>query len=176
VEYSGIYDYCKFAVRFCEFQYSVNAFSLGGRLRLLRGRICLRIYRRCCSIFLDLSIECSYAFVRWVKLELCPSEYCCLDSIALFSDQFVQYMFKVVLRDLTCLIWVWLWSGSCIYFQYHSREFLFANFGWMVWEIWICKDYCQFRCQNRWFSAKSVQGRFREHLKQNLCRTPTWKM
>jgi hypothetical protein len=64
VEYSGIYDFCKFAVRFCEFQYSVNASSLGGRLRLLRGRICLRLYRRYCSMFLDLSIECSYAFVR----------------------------------------------------------------------------------------------------------------
>jgi hypothetical protein len=64
VEYSGSYDYWKFAVRFCEFQYSVNAFSLGGRLRLLRVRICLRLYRRCCSMFLDLSIEFSYAFVR----------------------------------------------------------------------------------------------------------------
>jgi hypothetical protein len=140
VDYSGSYDFCKFAVRFCEFQYSVNAFSL----RLLRGRICLRLYRRCCSMFLDLSIECSYAFVHWVELELCPSEYCCPDSIALFSDQFMQYMFKVILRDLTCLIWVWFWCVSCRYFQYLSREFLFANFGWMVWEIWICKDYCQF--------------------------------
>jgi hypothetical protein len=144
VEYSGSYDFCKFAVRFCEFQNSVNALSLGGRLRLLRGQICLWLYRRCCSMFLDLSTECSYAFVRWVELELCPSEYCCPDSSALFSDQFVQFMFKVVLRDLTCLIWVWFWSGNCRYFQYLSREFLFANFGWMVWEIWICKDCCQF--------------------------------
>jgi hypothetical protein len=64
VEYSAIYDYWKITVRFCEFQYSVNAFSLGGRLRLLKGRICLRLYRRCCSMFVDLSIECSYAFVR----------------------------------------------------------------------------------------------------------------
>jgi hypothetical protein len=64
VEYSGSYDYWKFAVRFCEFQYSVNAFSLDGRLRLLKGRICLRLYIRCFSMFLDLSIECSYAFIR----------------------------------------------------------------------------------------------------------------
>jgi hypothetical protein len=64
VEYSGSYYYWKFAVRFCEFQYSVNVFSLGGRLRLLKGRICLRLYRRCCSMFLDLPIECSYAFIR----------------------------------------------------------------------------------------------------------------
>jgi hypothetical protein len=35
VEYSGSYDYWKFTVRFCEFQYSVNAFSLGGRLNCL---------------------------------------------------------------------------------------------------------------------------------------------
>jgi hypothetical protein len=104
VEYSGCYDFCKFAVRFCEFQYSVNESSLGGRLRYLRGRICLWLYRRCCSMFLDLSIECPYAFIRCVKLELCPSEYCCPDSSALFPDQFVQFMFKVVLRDLTCLI------------------------------------------------------------------------
>jgi hypothetical protein len=64
VEYSGSYDFCKFTVRFCEFQNSVNAFSLGGRLRLLRGRICLWLYRRCCSMFLEIFIECSYAFVR----------------------------------------------------------------------------------------------------------------
>jgi hypothetical protein len=57
VEYSGSYD-------FCEFQYLVNAFSLDGRLRLLRGRICLPLYRRRCSMFLDIFIECSYAFVR----------------------------------------------------------------------------------------------------------------
>jgi hypothetical protein len=144
VEYSGSYDFCKFAVRFCEFQNSVNVFSLGGRLRLLRGRICLRLYIRCCSMFLDLSIECSYAFVRWVELELYPSEYRCPDSIVLFSDQFVQYMFKVVLRDLTCLIWVLFWSERCRYFQYLSMKYLFANFGWIVLEIWICKDCCQF--------------------------------
>jgi hypothetical protein len=144
VEYSGSYDFCNFAVRFCEFQNSVNALSLGGRLRLLRGRICLWLYGRCCSMFLELSIECSYAFVRWVELELCPSDYCCPDSIALFSDQFVQYMLKVVLRDLTCLIWVWFWSESCRYLQYLFREYLFTNFGWTVWEIWICKYYCQF--------------------------------
>jgi hypothetical protein len=58
---------------------------------------------------------------------------------ALFSDQFVQYMFKVVLRDLTCLIWVGFWNESYRYFQYLSGEYLFANFGWIVWEIWICK-------------------------------------
>jgi hypothetical protein len=28
-------------------------------------------------------------------------------------------------------------------------------------------------CRNRWFSAESVLVRFREPLKQNLCRTPT---
>jgi hypothetical protein len=144
VEYSGSYDYWKFAVRFCEFHYSVNAFSLGGRLRLLKGRICLCLYRRCCSMFLDLSIECSYTFIHWVELELCPSEYCSPDSSALFPDQFVQFMFKVVLRDLTCLIWVWFWSESYRYFQYLSMEYLFANFGWIVWEIWICKNCCQF--------------------------------
>jgi hypothetical protein len=54
-----------------------NAFNLGGRLRLLRGRTCLRLYGRCCSMFLYLSIEWSYVFVRWVELELCPSEEWC---------------------------------------------------------------------------------------------------
>jgi hypothetical protein len=65
-------------------------------------------------------------------------------SRALFFYQFVQYMFKVILRDLTCLIWVGFWNKSCRYFQYLSREYLLANFGWIVWEIWICKDCCQF--------------------------------
>jgi hypothetical protein len=29
VEYSGSYDFCKFAVRYCRFQNSVNTFSFG---------------------------------------------------------------------------------------------------------------------------------------------------
>jgi hypothetical protein len=41
VEYSGSYEYWKFAVRFCEFQYSVNAFYLGGRLRIAYGQVVL---------------------------------------------------------------------------------------------------------------------------------------
>jgi hypothetical protein len=65
-------------------------------------------------------------------------------SSAPFFYQFVQYMFKVVMRDLTCLIWVGFWNESCRYFQYLCREYLFANFDWIVWEIWICEDCCQF--------------------------------
>jgi hypothetical protein len=90
-------------------------------------------------------------------------------SSALFSDQFVQYMFKVVLRDLTCQIWVGFWHESCRYFQYLSREYLFANFGWIVWEIWICKDCCQFRCQNRWFSEKNLSKIVLGNLWSRIC-------
>jgi hypothetical protein len=109
-------------------------------------------------MFLDLSIECSYAFVRWVELELCPTEDCCTVLVVCFFNPFMQYMFKVILRDLTCLIWVVFWNESCRYFQYLSREYLFTNFGWIVWEIWICEGCCQFHCQNRWLSTESVQG------------------
>jgi hypothetical protein len=31
---------------------------LGGSLIFLRGRICLRLYERCCSMYLDISKEC----------------------------------------------------------------------------------------------------------------------
>jgi hypothetical protein len=41
------------------------AFSvLAGRLICLRGRNCLWLYGICCSRFLEISIEFSYAFVR----------------------------------------------------------------------------------------------------------------
>jgi hypothetical protein len=34
VEYSVSYDFCKFAVRFCEFQNSVNTFSFGWQINM----------------------------------------------------------------------------------------------------------------------------------------------
>jgi hypothetical protein len=34
VEYSGSYDFCKFAVRFCQFQNSVNAFNFERQFNL----------------------------------------------------------------------------------------------------------------------------------------------
>jgi hypothetical protein len=34
VEYSGSCDFCKFAVRFCQFQNSVSAFSFGRQINI----------------------------------------------------------------------------------------------------------------------------------------------
>jgi hypothetical protein len=46
------------------FRIQLTLSVLGGRLICLKGRICLWLYGRCLSMFLDLFIECSYAIVR----------------------------------------------------------------------------------------------------------------
>jgi hypothetical protein len=66
-------------------------------------------YGRCCSMFLDLSIECSYAFFSLSRTHV-MSFWRLSSSSALFSDQFVQYMFKVVLENL--------WSRICVGLQH----------------------------------------------------------
>jgi hypothetical protein len=47
---------------------------LGGRLILLRGRICLRLYGRCCSMYLDLSRECLNTYFGEAVCEICISQ------------------------------------------------------------------------------------------------------
>jgi hypothetical protein len=41
------------------------------------------------------------------------------------------------------LIWVGNQNKNYISFQYLSREYLFTNFGWVFWELWLL----EFRCQ-----------------------------
>jgi hypothetical protein len=64
VEYSGSYDFCNSLSDFVSSGIQLEFSVLGGRLICLRGRNCLWLYGRCCSRFLDLSIECLYEFVR----------------------------------------------------------------------------------------------------------------
>jgi hypothetical protein len=47
---------------------------LGGSLILLRGRICLRLYIICCSMCLNLSIECLNTYFGEVLCEICISQ------------------------------------------------------------------------------------------------------
>jgi hypothetical protein len=60
--------------------------------------------------------------------EICSSEDCCPVLVPCFY-QFVQYMFKVILRDLTCLIWVGF-----------SNE----NYSWV--RVDTCEDFICYHC------------------------------
>jgi hypothetical protein len=47
---------------------------LGGSLISPRGRICLRLYRICCSMCLDLSKECLNTYFGEAVCEICISQ------------------------------------------------------------------------------------------------------
>jgi hypothetical protein len=56
----------------------------------------------------------------------CSLRYALLKIVvqfALFCDQFVQYMFKLVLRDHTCLIWEGFSNESCSWVRADTWKF-----------------------------------------------------
>jgi hypothetical protein len=80
-----------------------------------------------------------------------------------------QGQINAYLADCNFRMWKPGYNKSCRSFQYLSREYLFTNFGWIVWEICIF-DAALCLLSVSLFGVESVQCRFKEPLMQNLCR------